>query len=214
MDLSSFEDVSREEFDLALQHSKASPGFRKQYARFAPHLGESYMLHLGHLKMAGHFRAPGFCTLITGDMHVDGIVDLQNPDGYDEGGLFIVLGNVSCHAFFNEYGKCTFVDGNLDARDLLVAAFGDSALVVTRHLSTSFFYGEDIWAEVGAGATMKYGAGYCLPFGYTAAAAEAITPDHDEETSLAQLDLGKTDDLAPRHFREHLLAGKRLLKRR
>lgn len=158
MDLSSFEDVSREEFDLALQHSKASPSFRKQYARFAPHVGESYMLHLGHLKMAGHFRAPGFCTLITGDLHVDGIVDLQNPDGYDEGGLFIVLGNVSCHSFFNEYGKCTFVDGNLDARDLLVAAFGDSALVVTRHLSTNFFYGEDIWAEVGAGATMAYGA--------------------------------------------------------
>jgi hypothetical protein len=41
MDLSSFEDVSREEFDLALQHSKASPSFRKQYARFAPHVGES-----------------------------------------------------------------------------------------------------------------------------------------------------------------------------
>jgi hypothetical protein len=213
MDLSSFEQVRREEFDRALEASAASSRFRKQYARFAPHVGESYMLHLGHMKTTGHFRAPGYCTLITGDLDVDGIVDLQNPDGYDEGGLFIVLGNLTCHSFFNEYGKCAFVDGNLDARDLLVAAFGDSALVVTRHLSTNFFYGEDIWAEVGAGATMEYGAGYCLPIGYTTAAAEAITPNHGEEASLALLNLGQTDELHPHHFREHLLTGEPLLKR-
>jgi hypothetical protein len=213
MDLSSFEQVSREEFEQALKKSTASPRFRKQYARFAPHVADSYMLHLGHLKTAGHFRAPGYCTLITGNLHVDGMVDLQNPDGYDEGGLFIVLGDLVCHSFFNEYGKCAFVDGNLDARDLLVAAFGDSALVVTRHLSTNFFYGEDIWAEVGAGATMEYGAGYCLPIGYTAAAAEAITPNHGEEASLALLNLGRTDELYPHDFREHLLTGKPLLKR-
>ena len=213
MDLSSFEQVPREEFDRALEASAASSRFRKQYARFVPHEGESYMLHLGHLKSTGHFRAPGYCTLITGDLDVDGIVDLQNPDGYDEGGLFIVLGNLTCHSFFNEYGKCAFVDGNLDARDLLVAAFGDSALVVTRHLSTNFFYGEDIWAEVGAGATMEYGAGYCLPIGYTAAAVEAIMPNHDEEASLALLNLGQTDELDPHLFREHLLTGEPLLKR-
>ena len=213
MDLSSFEQVPREEFDRALEASAASSRFRKQYARFVPHVGESYMLHLGHLKSTGHFRAPGYCTLITGDLDVAGIVDLQNPDGYDEGGLFIVLGNLTCHSFFNEYGKCAFVDGNLDARDLLVAAFGDLALVVTRHLSTNFFYGEDIWAEVGAGATMEDGAGYCLPIGYTAAAAEAITPNHDEEASLALLNLGRTDELHPHQFREHLLTGEPLLKR-
>jgi hypothetical protein len=213
MDLPSFEEVSREEFEQALERSAASPGFRKQYGRFAPHVGESYMLHLGHLKTTGHFRAPGYCTLVTGNLDVDAIVDLQNPDGYDEGGLFIVLGNLTCHSFFNEYGKCTFVDGNLDARDLLVAAFGDSALSVVRHLSTNFFYGEDIWAEVGAGATMEYGAGYCLPIGYTAAAAEAITPNHDEATSLALLNVARSNWPYPHALREHLVAGKPLLKR-
>ncbi len=150
--------------------------------------------------MNGHFRAPGFCTLITGDLHVDGIVDLQNPDGYDEGGLFIVLGDVICHSFFNEYGKCTFVDGKLEARDLLVNAFEDSALVVTRHLRTNFFYGEDIWAEVGGSATMEYGEGYCLPIGYTADAVEAIMPKQDEEASLSLLNLGKNERTASERF--------------
>jgi hypothetical protein len=39
---------------------------------------------------------------------------------------------------FNEYGKCSFIDGTLQARDLLVNAFGDSALLVTRSLKTHF----------------------------------------------------------------------------
>ena len=33
--------------------------------------------------------------------------------------------------------------------------------------------------------------GYCLPIGYTAAAAEAITPNNGEEASLALLNLGQ-----------------------
>ena len=215
MDLSAFEEVSREEFDHALERSTASPRFRKQYARYAPHTDETYMLHLGDLRTDGHFKAPGYCTLVTGNLHVDGVVDLGNPEGYDEGGLFIALGNITCHSFFNEYGKCAFIDGNLDARDLVVSAFGDSALVVMRHLSTNFFYGQDVWAEVGAGASMEYGAGYCLPIGYTAAAAEAIEPNHDRQTSLALLDddLRNADYLAPHLIREHILAGKPLLKR-
>jgi hypothetical protein len=215
MVMSAFEQVSLEEFNLALEKSNASARFRKQYARFAPSgLDEPHcFVHLGHLKMSEDFVAPGFFTLVTGDLDVDGMVDLRNPDGFDEGGLFIALGNVTCRSFFNEYGKCAFVDGNLDARDLLVAAFGDSSLVVMRHLSTKFFYGQDIWAEVGAGATMEYGDGYCLPIGYTAAAAEAIMPDHDADASLARLNLGVADDLSPDDFRQHLLAGRPLLRR-
>ena len=169
---------------MRLRQAPPRRRFRKQYPRFVPHVGESYMLHLGHLKSTGHFRAPGFFTLITGNLHVDGIVDLQTPDGFDEGGLFVVLGDLICHSFFNEYGKCTFVDGKLDARDLLVNAFGDSSLVVTRHLCTNFFFGEDIWADVGGGASMEYGVGYCLPIGFTAAAAEAITPRHGRRRRL------------------------------
>jgi hypothetical protein len=124
-----------------------------------------------------------------------------------------VLGDVICKSFFNEYGKCTFVDGKLEASDLLCNAFGDSALVVTGDLTTKFFYGEDLWAEIGGRASMEYGDGYCLPIGYTAAAAQAIMPEHDEATSRALLNLGKIEDFYPHDLREHMLAGKPLLKR-
>ena len=210
-----FEPVSREEFYLAIETSKASAAFRKQFARFEP-MGRDYaecMIHLGHLSMKGRFEAPGFFTLVTGNLHVDGMVDLHNPDGWDEGGLFVVLGDVTCHSFFNEYGKCTFVDGKLDARDLLVAAFGDSALVVTGSLSTNFFFGEDIWAEVGDGATMEYGDGYCLPIGHDDSGSIPLRPRHDVARSLARLNLPKEEGLSPADFRDHLLAGKPLLRR-
>lgn len=215
MDLSSFEDVSREEFDEALKQSTASPLFRKQYARFAPGWFEEAdcKIHLGHLKTEGHFCAPGFFTLVTGDLLVDGIVDLKNPEDYDEGGLFVVLGDVICRSFFNEYGKCTFVDGRLEATELLCNAFGDSALVVTGDLTTEFFYGEDLWAEVGGRVSMDYGQGYCLPIGYTAAAAQAILPKHDEATSRELLNLRNTEDFYPHDMRAHILSGKPLLKR-
>jgi hypothetical protein len=133
--------------------------------------------------------------------------------GFDEGGLFIVLGNVTCHSFFNEYGKCSFVDGRLEARDLLANAIGDSALVVTGDLKTKFFYGEDIWAEAGGTASMEFGDGYRLPIGYSDAASEAIEPKHDRDASLARLDLDNAEDFSADDLRKHLLAGKSLLKR-
>lgn len=217
--VASFELVSSDDFTRALEKSAASKAFRKQFARFSPscyegHNGADCMIHLGDLRTSGHFEAPGFCTLITGNLHVDGIVDLHNPydKGFDEGGLFVVLGDVVCNAFFNEYGKCSFVDGRLEARDLVVNAFGDSALVVTGNLTTNFFYGQDMWAEIGGRASMEYGDGYCLPIGYDDAAAEAVQPRQDADTSLSRLNLAKTEDLCPRDFLDHLLAGKQLLR--
>jgi hypothetical protein len=38
----------------------------------------------------------------------------SHDTGFDEGGLFIVLGNAIRHSFFNEYGKRSFVDGKLE----------------------------------------------------------------------------------------------------
>lgn len=220
MDMSSFEHVSRDEFNIALEESKASSTFRQQFARFEPLYyegagGSDCMVHRGDLKMKGHFAAPGFFTLIAGNLHVDGIVDLHNPydKGFDEGGLFVVLGDVFCHSFFNEYGKCSFVDGRLEARDLLVNAYGDSSLVVVRSLTTQFFFGEDMWAEVGGNATMEYGDGYCLAIGYGDVAGDRLDPKHGRSQSLALLNLDKTKEVHPRDFLDHMLAGKPLLKR-
>jgi hypothetical protein len=59
---------------------------------------------------------------------------------------------------------------------------------------------------------MEYGDGYCLPIGYTAAAAQAIYPKHSAAASRALLNLSHPDGLYPHHFREHMLAEKPLLK--
>ena len=86
--------------------------------------------------------------------------------------------NVTCGAFAGTYGKCAFIDGNLVACDLILNSFEDSALVIAGNLRTRFYYGQDIWAEVGGSAEMEFGDGYCLPIGYTEAAAEVIEQEH------------------------------------
>ena len=100
------------------------------------------------------------------------------------------------------------------ASDLLCNAFDDSALVVTGNLTTKFFHGRDMWAEIGGRASMEFGDGYCLPIGYTAAAAQAVYPKHGAAASRALLNVsGDEHGLHPHNFREHVLAGKALLKR-
>jgi len=214
-----FEKVSRDEFDSILSKSAASPVFRKEFARYDPQYYEGWegpdcMIHRGDLAMAGHFEV-AFYTLIIGNLHVDGIVDLHNPydKGFDEGGLFVVLGDVTCNAFFNEYGKCTFIDGKLEARDLLVNAFGDSSLIVTGSLATNFYYGRDMWVEVGGNVSMEYGDGYSVPIGFEKVARQKVLPRQSVDASYARLNLTRNDDeLRPSDFRDHLLAGKALLR--
>lgn len=64
----------------------------------------------------------------------------------------------------------------------MLNAFSDSSLVVIGNLRTRFFYGLDIWAEVGGRVEMDYGEGYCLPLGYRNAAREAQRPRHSART--------------------------------
>ena len=171
----------------------ASAAFHEQYARFGPSIYDGwaepdFQVHTGDLVLEGDFTAPGLATLILGNLTVAGYVDLRNDEnkGFDEGGVFVVLGSVRCRVFAGHYGKCSFVDGDLTAQDLLLNAYEDSSLIVTGHLRTNFFFGHDIWAEVGAGAAMSYGDGTARPLGSDAGPA-AIRPRHDEATSLALL---------------------------
>jgi hypothetical protein len=185
--MSAFEQVTADEFDDAVERNLSSQKFKEQYARFAPFepSGDDHcFVHRGSLTVSGNFTAPGFFTLIIGDLTVDRLVDLDNPEGFDEGGLFIVIGNVSCRVFSGHYGKCSFVDGNLVASELILNAYEDSSLLVTGDLRTKFFYGEDICAQVGGVAEMEYGEGYCLPIGYRNAAEQAIRARHDTESHL------------------------------
>ncbi|WP_342362634.1 hypothetical protein [Terrarubrum flagellatum] len=191
-----FEQVTPEQFADELTRAPSTDTFRKQYARFRPATGDGwngpdFMIHRGPLRVKGNFQAPGYCMLILGDLIVDGLIDLQNPNekGFDEGGLFIVLGDVISLSFSSEYGKCVFIDGDLQSRDMIINAFGDSSLIVTGLLTTKFFYGEDIWAEVGDGADIEYGYGYCLPIGYSDATRQAIRPRRGADAVLKALDI-------------------------
>jgi len=100
------------------------------------------------------------------------------------------------------------------ASDIIVNAFEDSSLIVTGSLKTKFFYGKDIWATVGGTADMEYGIGYCLPIGYTNAAAQAVRPRHDKESSTALLAIPDADDdYVGREIVDALKQGQPLFKR-
>jgi len=176
-----FRSVDGKQFEDAIAACPASPAFRRQFARFGPFrpwMDVQAVIHDGALKVSGSFKVPGYCTLIVGDLDVDGVIDLRSD--FDEGGLLVVIGNATCRHFISEYARYSFIDGDLAARDSIMNGFGDSGLSVIGSLRTRLFIGCDIWAEVGAGAVMDYGVGYCLPIGYTDAEAAAIEPRHDE----------------------------------
>ncbi len=211
-----FRGVDREGFEAALEGAAVSPLFTEQFARFDPVRDWTYvdaMVHDGDLRVAGDFRVPAYCTLVLGNLDADGTVDMENA--YDEGGLFIVTGSVSCRHFISNHGACGFIDGDLSARESVINGFADSSLSITGILTTRLFIGCDIWAEVGAGAQMDYGVGYCLPIGYRDAEAEAIQPRHSEaETARVVVPRRKADGylLASEPFAKLIRAGKPIFR--
>lgn len=158
--------VTRAQFEEAVEDCAASPSFREQFARFAGFdemLETEAFVHAGDLRIKGSYRAPGLCTLITGYLHVEDVLDL-NPR-FDEGGLFIVIGDLGCRHLVGDYGAMTFVDGDLTARDTVITGFRKSVLSVVGTLRTRLFVGCDGAAFVGAGAEIEYGVGHCVPMG-------------------------------------------------
>lgn len=181
MSSSDFRFVSGDEFRRALADCPASDTFREIMSRlmsFDDWMNTQAAIHEGGLHVAGSLEAPALCTLITGDLDVEDVVDIRNDA---DRGLFIVVGSVRCRHFISHYDSCSIVDGGLEASQSLINGFPDSGLWVVGALQTRLFIGMDIWAEVGAGAIMDYGIGYCLPIGYADAAAEAIRPLHSEQ---------------------------------
>ena len=140
---------------------------------------------------AGHFRAPGYCTLIIGDLDVAGLVDLNNPDGFDEGGVFAVIGNVTCRGFANHFGKCTFIDGDLIASDIIINSYGNSQLGGDRQSEDQVLLRS---GHLGRGR--RRGRDGVRPrllpsVGYTDAATQGMRPAHNLEQSIAQSTLAE-----------------------
>lgn len=169
------------EFREALERSSASPSFFEQFARFEPFdrlIDQDAAIHDGTLATDGVFRAPALCTLVTGNVAA-GIVDLSA--GFDAGGLFIVLGDVTCRHFIGHYGVQCFIDGDIAATGAILTGFEDSSMSVIGTLRTRLFVGADIVCEVGCGADIDYGIGCCAPLGYERTGEPFILPRHGED---------------------------------
>lgn len=209
-----FERVTPEQFAAALAESARSQIMRDVLARldlFGGGRDADCVVHRGTLKLPRRFSPPAFNTLLIGDLIVDGMVDAHYA-GADDGGSLIVIGDVTCDVFANDYAKATLIDGNLNACELILNAYEDSGLWVTGNLKTNFFFGEDVWAEVGGKAEMAYGHGYCLPIGYCEASREAMRPRHDVAASLRQLNLADASALDATLVKKKLLRGDQLFK--
>jgi hypothetical protein len=208
-----FKKATAEEFNTLLQ-TNGSVRFQRQLARynFVVSKGDC-VVHHGPLLVEGALPASAANMLVLGDLSVGGFLDV-GADGA-EYGCFVVVGNVACTAFANAFGKCAMIDGNLEADDVIVNSFEDSALMVTGHLRTYFYHGMDIWAEVGGRAEMEFGDGYCLPIGYRAAAEEAIWPRRDRAQSLRRLSFGDNSEfIDPQDFLDRLKSGRPIFRSR
>jgi hypothetical protein len=211
-----FEQVTREIF-LSEMESVGSARFQRALKRidyelaFPDYSWADWLIHRGDLTRDQDFSAPGYNLLVLGDLTAKGLVDLNCAE-CDEGGFCAIIGYVTCRAFTNHYAKATIVDGDLVASEMIINAYEDSGLWVTSDLRTKFFYGEDIWAEVGGRADMEYGIGYCLPLGYIEAAGHVIRPHHNEEESRQLLNFGDDDKVGASELLQLLTEGKPLFK--
>jgi hypothetical protein len=216
--MAAFERVGRAEFFAALAKVEASGVFAEVLARLDHEMvfrerfgGRSYAVCRGALTVPGDFVAPAYHALLVGDLDAGGLIDLHDPEA-EEGGSFIAIGSVRCSVFANDYSKATIIDGDLEARDLIINAYPDSGLWITGALTTKFFFGEDMWAEVGRGAEMQYGDGYCLPIGFADAAAEAIRPRHGRAASRRLLNVDDPGEVDPPTLHALLAAGRPLFR--
>jgi len=168
-------------------------------------------IHDGDLDLPEDFKAPAHHVLIRGNLIVDGVVD-TNVTEADEGGSFIITGNLRCMVFINHSGKTSIIGGDLFAREMLFNTFEETMLYVGRAIRTFFFLGWDTWAEFGTKAEMDYGIGYCLPHNHGDSSAAAARPDFDEAASLNRLAMSGARELSNDAMLDHLRSGKPLFR--
>jgi hypothetical protein len=217
--MTSFRNVALGEFLREVKSISFNPTLQKAWANldydmiFQGPDGDTSLCAIcdGDLHLGEDFDAPAFHVLVRGSLVVDGVIDTNFTD-MDEGGSFIVSGNVRCMVFLNHYGKSGVIGGDLVAREMLVNGFEDSLLYVGGAITTHFFYGWDVWAEFGARAELEYGIGYCLPLNYSNAAVQAIRPRFDEAASYRRLALPLDDERANEEIVAHVRSGRPLFR--
>jgi hypothetical protein len=219
-----FERVTRKEFVGAIADGRASSDFRRAFPKYKDmvdlDLASGYYVHRGTLRCSKNFRAPGAFTVVVGDLHVKGLLDLANPVAAESDlpSVFVVLGSVTCAAFANDYWKLAFIDGTLDAQHLVLTAFEDSALLVYGDLRTKFLYARDVAPCVGGAIKVDFGVGGCQRMIVTPRGPKFTTfvrPRRGEAASWSMLsptlpDLNGSEVL----FLARLRAGRSVFRRR
>lgn len=168
-------------------------------------------IHDGDLDLGEDFKAPAYHVLVRGNLIVDGVVDTNVTEG-DEGGSFIVTGNLRCMVFINHSGKVGIVGGELTARDMLFNTVEETMLYVGGAIRTYFFLGWDTWAEFGTEAEMQYGIGYCLPLNHYESSAAAVRPHFDETASLNRLAMPGMRERSNDTMLDHLRSGRPIFR--
>ena len=127
-----------------------------------------------------------------GDLDVSGVIDVHSGR-WEFGGIFIVLGDVRCSDFISDEAAAVLIDGDLKVEGAIVNAFSDSLFDVMGSLRARLHIGYDMHIEVGGGARIDYGIGYCTPLGE---ATSAIRPRHGEDETVAALAIAPDPELA------------------
>jgi len=125
--------------------------------------------------------------LVIGNINTEW-VNLTKNNYNDSGGSLFVTGNILADYFSGDFGKFILINGSLTARKILNIEFQNSLLDIGGDLTTEYFHGIDIWAEVGGRIKIEYGDGYCIN-----AEGKPILPKNDIETSLDFLKINEHD---------------------
>ena len=154
-----------------------------------------FQIYFGDIENNENLSFYALNLLVIGNIKTKWLNAKNNEElGYDEGGSLFITGTIDCDYFSTHYGKLIVIGESIIAVKILNNAFQDSALIIQNNLTTEYFNGIDIWAEVGGKATMTYGDGYCLPIGYTDAVKQWIKPLNDERKSLNFLEIDYNDE--------------------
>jgi hypothetical protein len=157
-------------------------------------MDDACYIHEGDLVVPGDWQPPESNVIVHGSLIAGRFVHVEPLSGImDSWGSLLVLGDLRSRYFAGNYQTFVFVGGDMRVERLIVNSFEDSALTVAGNLETRFFFGLDIWAEVGKRAKIEYGCGYCLPIGFHNAAFQAVLPAHDNASSRRLLYLHDDD---------------------
>lgn len=148
---------------------------------------QKIQIHLGDLTSKFDELNKSEHLLVIGNINTKW-VNLTKDNYYDSGGSLFVTGDILTDYFSGDFGKFILINGSLTARKILNIEFEDSLLDVGGDLTTEYFHGIDIWAEVKGRIEIEYGDGYCMN-----AEGKSIMPKNDLEASLKFLKINKND---------------------